>query len=192
MRWFASGCLLVVILGLVACRPGNATPTRSALQELQELAPEIAALPHSTAGLFLAVQEKYQEAIVEFDEAIRINPKGASVFRNRGIAYEALGEHQRALQDFDEAIRLDTKLALAFVGRGNAYAGLRQHERALQEYGQAISLDPTISTSYYGRAIVYARLGQDAKAQKDAAKAVELGLGSAAMEEALSEAKKGR
>ena len=62
-----------------------------------------------------------EEAIIEFDEAIRLDPKLALAYNNRGASYYDLGQYQRAIEDFDEAIRLDPKFVLAYANRGFIY-----------------------------------------------------------------------
>ena len=85
---------------------------------------------HSIAGVKLVEQEKWNEAIAEYDEAIRLDPKLAQAYYNRGNAYANLGQHQRAIQDYDEAIRLDPKLAPAYGNRAVAYTALRRDQEA--------------------------------------------------------------
>lgn len=59
---------------------------------------------HYNAGVELQEQGRLEEAIAEYDEAIRLDPQDAVVYYNRGFAYDDLGQHQRAIQDYDEAI----------------------------------------------------------------------------------------
>ena len=60
------------------------------------------------------------KAIVDYGEAIRLNPKLASVCYNRGNASFIKGEYDKAIADFDEAIRLNPRFANAYVARGSA------------------------------------------------------------------------
>jgi tetratricopeptide (TPR) repeat protein len=60
-------------------------------------------------------------AIVDYDDAIELDPKLALAHLNRGIALEAKGNTDLAIADYDEAIRLDPKLASAYSKRGIAY-----------------------------------------------------------------------
>ena len=47
-----------------------------------------------------------RRAIVDYNQAIQLNPNYANAYYNRGLAYQQLGENQRALADFREAARL--------------------------------------------------------------------------------------
>ena len=53
---------------------------------------------HYNAGVELQEQGRLEEAIAEYDEAIRLDPQDADVYNNRGIAYDELGQLQRAIQ----------------------------------------------------------------------------------------------
>ncbi len=55
-------------------------------------------------------------------EAIRLDPKNAMAYYNRGRAWYAKGEYDRAIADSTEAIRLDPKNAMAYYNRGRAGA----------------------------------------------------------------------
>ena len=63
----------------------------------------------------------YDRAILDYDQAVRLNPSHANAFSNRGVAYARKGDYDRAIQDYDEAIRLNPNHADAFSNRGVAY-----------------------------------------------------------------------
>ena len=61
------------------------------------------------------VQVGYDKAIADYGEAIRLDPKYAAAYNNRGIAWSAKSEYDMAIADYGEAIRLDPGLALAVL-----------------------------------------------------------------------------
>ena len=109
----------------------------------------------SDAGAELAEQARLEDAIPEFDEAIRLSPQDAEAYYNRGLSYGNLGQHQRAIQDYDEAIRIDPRLAPAYLNRGTTYADLGQLQRAIEDYGEAIRLDSQLALAYLSRGDTY-------------------------------------
>ena len=49
---------------------------------------------HYNAGVDLQEQGRLEEAIAEYDEAIRLNPQDTDASVNRGVAYRDLGQFQ--------------------------------------------------------------------------------------------------
>lgn len=115
-------------------------------------------LSRSLAAAFLARALAYQEkaqwdfdaylsdgtyeehAIEDFNEVIRLDPRNAAAFRNRGFVNSRRQQYDRAIQDFDEAIRLDPNVAAAFSGRAYALRFVGQYERAIADYRKALTL----------------------------------------------------
>lgn len=67
--------------------------------------------------------------IADYTKAIRLDPKNAEAYSDRGVAYKEIGQSDKEIADFSEAIRLDPKYAKAYYGRGLAYqrkGGTRQ------------------------------------------------------------------
>ena len=49
----------------------------------------------------------HEEALPDFDAALRLDPNNAWAFMSRGRAKADLGRYEEALADFDTALRLD-------------------------------------------------------------------------------------
>ena len=64
--------------------------------------------------------DDYDGAIVDLDEAIRLDPNNASAYNSRGAAWYGKGEFDRAITDYDEALRLDPDNADAIKWRTEA------------------------------------------------------------------------
>jgi len=101
----------------------------------------------------------YDRAILDYDQAIRLNPSHANAFSNRGVAYARKGDYDRAIQDYDEAIRLNPNHADAFSNRGVAYGRKGDYDRAIQNYDEAIRLNPNHASALYDRGNAYRRKG---------------------------------
>ena len=99
--------------------------------------------PSETAfnrGVDYATQGDYENAIKEYDEAIRLDPQFAIAYINRGSAYTDLEQYERAIEDYDEAIRLDPQADGAYWGRGWVYGHLGLQELAARDIAKAKSL----------------------------------------------------
>lgn len=60
-------------------------------------------------GVKKANQERYQEAIEDFTQAIRINPNYIEAYKYRGLVCEKLGYNHRAKSDLQKALELEFK-----------------------------------------------------------------------------------
>ena len=58
--------------------------------------------------------------MADYNEAIRIDPRFAVAYRNRGILYLNKGDNNHAIADCDEAIRIDPKYAVSYDNRADA------------------------------------------------------------------------
>jgi len=63
---------------------------------------------HFNQGNNLAENSRYDEAIEEYNEAIRLNPEYAEAYNNRGLAYKEQGKKAEAIADFEKFITLTT------------------------------------------------------------------------------------
>ena len=79
---------------------------------------------------------------VDYDEAIRLDPKNVLAFDNRGSAWRAKKEYDKAIKDYDEAIRLDPDVALVFNNRGSAWNDKKDYDTAIKDFDEAIRLTP--------------------------------------------------
>ena len=61
---------------------------------------------YNATGLAFAQQGQYQQAIEDYNQAIRLKPDFAGAYAARGVAYAYLGQYKNARENYDEAIRL--------------------------------------------------------------------------------------
>ena len=83
---------------------------------------------------------KYDEAISDLNEAIRLNPNLAGLYMVRGVAHGNLGKYDEAISDLNEAIRLNPNLAEAYLTRGFTNEALRKVEEAQADYQTALKI----------------------------------------------------
>ena len=64
-----------------------------------------------SAGLDLLAEKcETDDALADYNEAVRIDPKSAKAYDYRGIACFAKKDYDMAIADYSEAIRLDPKI----------------------------------------------------------------------------------
>ena len=130
----------------------------------------------NSSGVFLETQKRLEDAVAEFDQAIRLEPQFALAYYNRGQANLKLEKYESAIEDYGQAIEFHPDPALIYIRRGEAYYALGQIEQANQDYTEAIRRDPENAMAYYNRGGSYFELGQRDLAIQDYEKAVALDL----------------
>lgn len=107
------------------------------------------------AGLSLALVGRLDEALEQFDAALRINPEYAEAHLNRAIVLNDLERFDEAREAFFRAAEADGKwggelpseigtgIALAHARLGDLYVDAGQPDRAVREYEEALGLRPT-------------------------------------------------
>lgn len=142
-----------------------------------------AAQAYNYKGEICCKQERYEEALIEFNNALRCNPKFIEAYFNRGITYSDLHRRKEAIADFtqtidiilqkykttrhmnNEAVQIITEtlikdcydklLVAAFYRRGRNYYKLSMNDNAIQDYTRAIELDDQYALAYYFRTWIY-------------------------------------
>ncbi|HMT06647.1 MAG TPA: tetratricopeptide repeat protein [Pyrinomonadaceae bacterium] len=128
---------------------------------------------------------RYDAAISNFNEYLKIRPDAAAGWFNRGISYYERAanaplesDYRQAVADLTQAIKLDAKKADQWYMRGRARQKLIvvdfkiSSAAAIADYTQAIALDPKNSGAFGGRGEVYYEIGQYDKATNDLNKAI--------------------
>jgi len=107
---------------------------------------------HFTAGQTALQNQKYDEAIVEFQNALdaaSANDKNrALVLANLGTAYENTGRYADAVNVFRDAIAI-TPLGAYYSNLGSALLKMAQADEASVAFRQAIIVDPPGAAAYW-------------------------------------------
>ena len=124
---------------------------------------------------------RHQDAIVDYDRAIKLNPSAiklnpdlAGIYSNRGDSKAELGRHQDAIVDYDRAIKLNPDLAEAYSNRGISKAKLGRHQDAIVDYDKAIKREPDLAGPYVNRGNAKSKSGRHQDAIVDYDKAINL------------------
>lgn len=111
----------------------------SAAQETGRQAHGIAR-EHYYQGVFYGKQENYNEAILELEKAIQVDPAYAEAYNALAVVYHRQKQYQQAIQNYLLAIETSpryvkarTNLAMIYEEQGQPHKALQQLEQALQE-----------------------------------------------------------
>jgi len=118
----------------------------------------------------------YDKAAGAWTEVINRNPQLASLYWERGSAWDNQNRRAEAVGDFTKAIDLagpKDPVAHFYLDRAVSYEGDRQWDKALADYSEAIRRDDRLSRAYFGRARVQFLGGDPGSAIADLTKALE-------------------
>jgi Flp pilus assembly protein TadD len=91
--------------------------------------------------VFLAADGKIDNAIKEFDTALRFNPNHPEAHYQIGHAFYLKGDFENAKRHYEETARLDPK-APVHSGPGAVYFRLGETSKAIAQFKEALRLNP--------------------------------------------------
>ena len=104
-------------------------------------------LAHNNMGILYAQQNRIGEAIVHFQESVRLNPKGVQGLRNLGNAYQSVGRNTEAIEAYRQAVWISPNDAESHYRLGYAYLLGGNSDFAQQEYRQLLRLNEAYATA---------------------------------------------
>ena len=104
----------------------------------------------------------------------------AAAFKDRGIAYDDLGQYNLAMQDFDRSIAIDPNDWDVYSSRGITRIALKLYALAIEDFSQALRLNPSAYGVYSNRCFAMALLGDREAALIDCDRALHLKAGDPA------------
>ena len=119
-------------------------------------------------------QQRYDEALERFAEALKENPGNATVYNMMGLCYLSKGDLATALTNFDIALDLIPGFTDARNNRGSAYLSLKRYGMAEVDFIAVLS-DSTYPHRwkvYYNLGITYLGGGQIGAAEDNFRKAI--------------------
>lgn len=129
----------------------------------------------SVQGFELRKQEKYEEAIPVYKQALQIEPTNPRLYFDLSTCYAYTNQLEKAISMLDTAIKLDSAFAPFYNNRGLLHYQLYQNELAIRDYKTAIALDSRDGTFYANLALAQNDQGLESEACESVRKATELG-----------------
>ncbi len=125
----------------------------------------------NTEAWELNSQGRYEEALVIFERAVRLQPGDPVAWYNKSFALSGLGRYGEALQALDVALALQPDDPQILSAKAYVQGDLGQHQEALAAYEQVLRLTPDDHGAWYNKGVQLAILGrhEDAIAAYDQA-----------------------
>lgn len=113
-------------------------------------------------------------ALADYGAAIRIEPRLAASYQNRGDLRAAMGDAAGARADYDAGLRVDPRNARLHVARGNLRREHGDVGGALADYDRAVALDPRYPAARNNRGNLHRAAGRLRTAQGEYVAALRL------------------
>jgi tetratricopeptide (TPR) repeat protein len=130
-------------------------------QNKNSLSENPAALALYDAGLKDVEKENYQQAVLDFESALKIDPLFAFAWDNLGISYRHLDNYDKAIQAYNSSLKIDPNGITPLQNIAVAYQFKKQYDKSIEAYEKLEKLDKDNPEVYYGIGRVYAVYLQD-------------------------------
>jgi Flp pilus assembly protein TadD len=159
-----AGCAAIVLcIGLTRQQLGYWQDSETLFRHALEVT-ENNYLAHNNLGVALGRKGQIDEAISQYQEAIRLKPDFADAHNNLGNALFRKDQIDEAISQYQETIRLKPDIVYAHYNLGNALGRKGQIDEAIRQYQEAIRLKPNFAEAYN-----YLGIGLGMKGQIDEA-----------------------
>lgn len=118
-------------------------------------------------GECLRMLGRHDEALVEFDRSLQLQPDNYLVLARRGETYRAKGEYAKAIADLDRSLQIEPDWHWSLGSRGDAYRLLERFPEAIADFSQALALSPEYPWAQARRGEAYRMTQEHDKALAD-------------------------
>jgi tetratricopeptide (TPR) repeat protein len=117
-------------------------------------------LAHNNLGIALVGKGQSDEAIRQYQDAIRLKPDYAIAHNNLGNALAKQGQTDEAIRQYQECLRLQPGDAEAHNNLGNTFLKKGRSDEAISQYQDAIRLKPDYAMAHNNLGTALAKQGQ--------------------------------
>lgn len=119
-------------------------------------------------GLFYMNNMDIDEAIRDFEEALKYGPDEWVIYNNIGCCYERLGEFQKAISYFEQALEHlgDKKSQLPYGNLADCYEALGDYHKSIECYLKNLENEPDDKSIFKELGFLYRYLGDYKQALK--------------------------
>ncbi|MEI7433430.1 MAG: tetratricopeptide repeat protein [Methanomicrobiales archaeon] len=155
-----TACIVLALL-LVATIPvsaaENGTPVMMSNQNME-------AIKAYNNGSDLASQGKFQDALVETENALAIQPNFTLALTQKAGILNVMGKYQDALDATNSAIAGNPAISEAWANRADAQVHLGKYKDAIDSADRALAIDPTLEGAKTTRLVATKMLENSATA----------------------------
>ncbi len=130
-------------------------------------------------GVNLMADEKLEEAITVFEQALRIDPDNVETLLKLGYARFHLDDYHEALRVYDRILDIDVTNPEAWNLKGLVHYEQKNYSKALDSVEKAIETDPTYGMAWYNKACFLSLLNQVPESLESLKRSIEIDVKNA-------------
>jgi tetratricopeptide (TPR) repeat protein len=160
-RWFVAGllCVMVLVFSIWTYQRNDVWKDAVSLWSDNARKSENKPRPRNNLGNALYRQGKLEDSIIQYREALRINPEYSNAHNNLGLALASQGSITEAIGHFSEALRIKADYAKAHYNLGLALASQRSITEAIGHFSEAVRINPAYAMAHYSLGVLIGREG---------------------------------
>lgn len=108
---------------------------------------------YANRGYAELMKQQYEDALRDFDQAIRLEPLKRDYYGSRAYAYAGLKEYDQAISEWNNLIEKNPKDAMAYAERGQIKLRQKHLEAAEADIAASIAIKPT-ALAYFWRGLI--------------------------------------
>ena len=97
-------------------------------------------LIYENRGYIYLLQKDYKKAALDFNQALKMDPRSTYALRNLGLVELNLGNYKKALTNLNQSLEIEPDNAYALKTRGKVYITLNQTDNACSDLQRSIAL----------------------------------------------------
>ena len=130
-------------------------------------------------GINLMADEKLEEAVSVFEQALRIEPDNIETLMKLGYARFHLDDHGEALKVYDKILDIDVTNPEAWNLKGLVHYEQKNFSKALDSVDKAIESDPTYGMAWHNKACFLSLLNQVPESLESLKRSIEIDVKNA-------------
>jgi protein O-mannosyl-transferase len=129
-------------------------------------------IAYNNLGHALASENRHEEAVGQYREAIKINPYYSKAHNNLGNSLIELKKADEAIKHYRKAIQIEPNYAEAYNNFANELGNKGKLTEAIAYYNEAIRFKSDYAEAYYNLGVMLIRLGEVEEAVESFRKAL--------------------
>jgi tetratricopeptide (TPR) repeat protein len=129
---------------------------------------------HYNYGLELYKKGLHRQAVEQFDETLKLEPRHLSAHQDLGLSYTMLEEYEKALYHYNIMLQAVPDFPDTYYNLGYLFRKKGENEKAISYFLQAAKLDPTKVNTHIQLGYLFAGLGKFKQAIPHFEKVLEL------------------